>query len=115
MKNYLFLLLASVMMMLASASCSTFAEDFDFGTEVIQIENSMVSYYDTEQNHWYCREALIYVSPKAQKVMFPVEYEGEIVSGTKIEWHCHTITAYYLNGKRIPIDWEATKDSDTSD
>lgn len=109
MQKSVSLLVSSVLMLFATASCATFAEDFDFGTEVVQIEKSLVSYYDTDHNHWYCREALIYVSPAAKKVWFPIQYEGEIVSGTKIEYHCHTVTAYYVNGKRISIDWEGTR------
>lgn len=108
MKHSFFILLTSALMLIATASCTTFAEDFDFGTEVIQIEKSLVSYYDSNNNHWYCREALIYVNSKAEKVMFPVDYEGEIISGTRVEWNCHTIFAYYVNGKKIYIDWNAS-------
>lgn len=109
MKRFILLFLTSILMLVATASCTTFAEDFDFASEVIQVEKSLVSYFDSDGNHWHCREALIYVDHQAKDVRFPIQYEGEIVSGTRIEWNCHDVTAYYVNGKKIPIDWDLTK------
>ncbi len=82
----------------------------DSPTEVIRIENTTISYFNEQGDHWICKEALIYVDHKPRDVRFPKVYEGEIQSGTKIDWHCWDVKAYYKSGKRIPIDWEGTKE-----
>lgn len=81
----------------------------DYSTEVIKIENTLISYYDIDGNHWYCREALINAYGQLRDVKFPIEYECEIIQGTKIEWHCYLVTSYHKNGKKILIDWGNTK------
>ena len=93
--------------MLFASSCIT--EEPDFSTEVINVEDAVVSYYDIDLHHWYCREALIYVNSKPKYVVFPEQYGGEIVSGTRVEWHCATVTSYYSNGRKVTIDWTATR------
>ena len=54
-------------------------------------------------------EVLIYVNSQPKHVVFPEQYEEEIVSGTKIDWHCYRVTDYYKDGKKVSIDWEGTK------
>lgn len=105
MKNILRALAISISLLMPSC----ILDEPEHGVEVIKIEKSLISYYDIDGNGWVCREALIYESGKAKDVKFPIQYEGEIITGTKIQYHCFNITAYYKNGKKILIDWENTK------
>lgn len=109
MKNFFFISLWSAIIMLATSSCIV-QDEPDFSTEVIRIENSSLLVSEGNDN-WSCREALICVDDYPWHVSFPVQYEGEIVEGTMVEYQCHKTTAYYKDGKRIIIDWPGTKKS----
>lgn len=102
----LIILVLFVILTIIPTSC---IEDIDEAVPVIKIENTLISYWDKDDNHWHCREALIYVGGQARDVKFPIQYEGEIVTGTKITYHCYNVTAYYKDGKKIFIDWNTCK------
>lgn len=103
------LIILIVCMLLPILPISCINDEPDYTATIIKIENTMISYWDIDDNHWHCREALIYTNGQTRDVKFPIQYEGEIVTGTKITYHCYNITAYYKNGKKIFIDWNSTK------
>lgn len=103
----LIILFLYVLLTLIPVSC--IYDDLDGTVPVIKIENTIISYWDIDDNHWHCREALIYDGSKSRDVKFPIQYEGEIIEGTQITYHCYNVTAYYKNGKKILIDWDKCK------
>lgn len=108
MKNFFFVTLWSAILLLTTASC--ILEEPGFNAEVIRIENSS-RLLSEDDNEWKCREALIDRDGYAWHVCFPIQYEYEIESGTVIEYQCQKMVSYYKNGKRIPIDWDGTKEN----
>lgn len=66
----LLILLVYIVLCILPTSC--IMDEPDYSTEVIKIENTFISYWDIDNNHWHCKEALIYVSSKPKDVRFPV-------------------------------------------
>lgn len=95
------------MFTLLFSTCGVMDEP-DYYTQVVSLENTITTYYDSNGDSWICKELTILDDNKSRKLMYPIEYFGKIKVGTKITWECHRVLSYD-NGKQIYIDWENTK------
>lgn len=97
MKRFIFSLFILFSLMLNSC----IYED-EFGeAEVLYVEDTLISY-----NDFYCREALTKINSKQYHLLFPIQYEDVIKSGTNIKYNCNKI--YYYKNKHkdwIKVDW----------
>lgn len=99
-------LIVVFIILLGLYACNT---EPDYTTEVIEVKNS-ISYYEGDSK-WWCRDAMVYINHKLDIKIFPIQYQDDIKMGTKIQYHCHKVTAYYKDNKKILIDWEGTKEN----
>lgn len=110
MKKFLKGVFLAIALLITLPSC--IMDDNDYTSTVANIETTTISYYDTDGNGWICKELSIYENNKKQTLMFPIQYDGDIKVGTRINWDCHKVTSFEKEHKKVIIDWEGTKRND---